>query len=255
MAKRRMMSKDIIDTDLFLDMSPTAQNLYFYFLLKADDDGFIASPKKIMKMLGTNEDDLKVLLAKKFLIRFESGVVVIRHWKIHNYIRQDRYTKTQNIEEKAQLSEKEGVYEEWSTSGQPVVTTGKVRLGKDSIDISSDDDEKTDEISSLVVGQSPEEKEKSSAKKENSGAVIKLFELVNPSFALFYKRKTEHDASKRLLEMMSFQEIEAIVNLLPEINSNTYAKGKSISPSQLEKNLGWIKASIQKDNSSKILEL
>jgi len=128
------MSKDVIDTDLFLDMPTSTQNLYYYFLLKGDDDGFISAPKKIMRMIGANEDDLKILLAKKFLIKFESGVVVIRHWKIHNYIRKDRYVETTNKEEKAQLSEKEGVYNQRSTTGQPMVTTGKDRLGKDSID-------------------------------------------------------------------------------------------------------------------------
>lgn len=104
MAQRRMMSKKIIDTDVFLSMPATSQNLYFHFLLRADDDGFIGNPKTIMRMVGASEDDIKVLIAKKFLIPFETGILVIRHWKIHNYIQNDRYQPTQYVAEKEQLS-------------------------------------------------------------------------------------------------------------------------------------------------------
>jgi len=85
MANRRMFSLKVIDTDDFLDMSPTAQLLYFHLAMRADDDGFVSSPKKIMKMSNAADDDMRVLIAKKYLIPFESGVCVIRDWKIHNY--------------------------------------------------------------------------------------------------------------------------------------------------------------------------
>lgn len=90
MAERRMMAKSVIDTDTFLDMPASTQNLYFHMLLRADDDGFIASPKGILRIIGASDDDLKLLLAKQYLFRFESGVVVIKDWKIHNYIQSDR---------------------------------------------------------------------------------------------------------------------------------------------------------------------
>ncbi len=93
MANRRMFSKSIIKTDLFLDMSQTAQNLYFHLGMEADDDGFV-SPKMVMRLLGSTEDDLKVLKVKGFVIPFESGVIVIRHWKQNNYIQSDRYQPT-----------------------------------------------------------------------------------------------------------------------------------------------------------------
>ena len=86
-----MMSKSIIKSDTFLDMPATTQNLYFHMLLDADDDGFINAPKSIMRMIGAKDDDMKVLTAKQFVIPFESGVVVIKDWKIHNYIQNDRY--------------------------------------------------------------------------------------------------------------------------------------------------------------------
>ena len=94
MAERRMFAKTIIDSDAFLDMPTTTRLLYYDLSMRADDDGFINSPKKIQRMIGASDDDLKVLIAKKFIIPFESGVVVIKHWKIHNYIQKDRYKPT-----------------------------------------------------------------------------------------------------------------------------------------------------------------
>ena len=104
MAERRMFAKTIIDSDAFLDMPLSAQSLYFHLSMRADDDGFLNNAKKIQRMIGSADDDLKLLLAKNFIIPFESGVVVIKHWKIHNYIRNDRYKPTVYSEEKAQLS-------------------------------------------------------------------------------------------------------------------------------------------------------
>lgn len=136
-----MFSPDIVDSDAFLDMPVSSQLLYFHLAMRADDDGFI-SPKKVMRMIGVADDDLKILLAKRFLLAFENGVVVIKHWLIHNLIRQDRYTPTNYTEEKKQLKIKEnGAYTETvneaerqpignqtATNGCPRL--GKVRLGK-----------------------------------------------------------------------------------------------------------------------------
>ena len=104
MAERRMFAKTIIDSDAFLEMPATSQLLYFHLSMRADDDGFVNKPRSLMRMVGCKDDDLKLLFAKKFLIPFESGVVVIKHWKIHNYIAKDRYTETKYKEEKAALA-------------------------------------------------------------------------------------------------------------------------------------------------------
>ena len=117
MAERRMFAKTIIDSDAFLDMPATTQLLYFHLCMWADDDGFINSPRKVQRVVGCSDDDLRLLIAKRFLIPFESGVVVIKHWRIHNYIRQDRYKETVYQEEKAQLMEKEN--KAYTLSGQP----------------------------------------------------------------------------------------------------------------------------------------
>lgn len=107
MAERRMFAKTIIDSDAFLDMPATTQLLYFHLSMRADDDGFVNNPKKIQRMVGCSDDDLKLLMAKQFILTFDSGVIVIKHWKIHNYIQNDRYKPTVYAEEKAMLQTKE----------------------------------------------------------------------------------------------------------------------------------------------------
>jgi len=107
MAKRRMFSQQITDSDAFLDMPLSAQALYFHLGMSADDDGFVNNPRRIQRLIGANDDDLKLLIAKNFVIAFDSGVMVIKHWKINNYIPKDRYTPTVYSEEKSLLSEKE----------------------------------------------------------------------------------------------------------------------------------------------------
>ncbi len=103
MADRRMFAKDITESDEFLDMSLSTQALYFHLGMNADDDGFVKNPKIIQKMIGAANDDFKVLLTKKYIIAFESGVIVITHWKINNYIRKDRYKSSYFKKEKNQL--------------------------------------------------------------------------------------------------------------------------------------------------------
>ena len=146
MAERRMFAKTIIDSDAFLDMPLSTQVLYFHLSMRADDEGFINNPKKIQRMIGASEDDLKLLIAKSFIIPFESGIVVIKHWKIHNYIQKDRFKTTVYQDEKALLHEKPN--KSYSLTGDVVevpciqdgyssdtqVRLGKDRLGKESIE-------------------------------------------------------------------------------------------------------------------------
>lgn len=122
MADRRMMSKKIIDSDAFTEMPLSSQALYFHLLLRADDDGFLNNAKKIMRNIGANQNDYDMLIMKRFIIQFDEGVCVIKHWLIHNYIRSDRYKPTQYIEEKNMLSVKEnGAYQLFKNDeGTPV---------------------------------------------------------------------------------------------------------------------------------------
>jgi hypothetical protein len=131
MAQRRMFSLHVVDTDAFLEMPVSSQNLYFHLGMRADDDGFVSNPKKIMRMVSSQDDDLKILLSKRFILGFENGVVVIKHWRIHNLLRKDRYTETVYLEEKSKLKIKEnGSYTEWQPNGNQMAT--QVSIGKDS---------------------------------------------------------------------------------------------------------------------------
>lgn len=136
MAERRMFAKTIIDSDAFLDMPLSTQALYFHLCMRADDDGFVNNPKKIQRMIGASDDDLKVLAAKKFIIPFDSGVVVIKHWKIHNYIQSDRYKETAYLEEKGLLKVKDNkAYTVCiqNVSKADTQVRDRLEIGKDSI--------------------------------------------------------------------------------------------------------------------------
>lgn len=111
MAEKRMFAKTIIDSDAFLDMPLSTQALYFHLSMRADDEGFVNNPRRLMRTIGAADDDLKVLIGKKFVIPFETGVCVIKHWKIHNYIRADRLKETVYKEEKSLITvKKNGAY-------------------------------------------------------------------------------------------------------------------------------------------------
>ena len=142
MAERRMFSKVITDTDTFLEMPLSTQALYFHLAMHADDEGFVSSPKRIMRETKASEDDFKLLIVKRFILTFDSGIVVIKHWKIHNLIQKDRFKETTYLEEKATLTldRKNAYVERLETkciqSGNevlPQVSIGKDSIGKDSL--------------------------------------------------------------------------------------------------------------------------
>jgi hypothetical protein len=128
-----MISMHIIDTDAFMDMPHSAQSLYMHMLMRADDDGFVGNHKKIIRMVGSQDDDIKILLAKRYVLPFESGVCVIKHWRIHNYIQKDRYNATKYTEEMALLKVKGNGAYTLDTECIQNGDTGKVRLGKVSL--------------------------------------------------------------------------------------------------------------------------
>ena len=133
MAERRMFAKTIVLSDAFLDMPLTARCLYFTFGMLADDDGFINSPKSIIRQCGASEDDLKILIMKKFVIPFDSGIIVIKHWRINNYLRNDRYKETVYTEEKESLTMDETGNYHLGIPSSGIPSIGKDSIGKDSI--------------------------------------------------------------------------------------------------------------------------
>lgn len=134
MANRRMFSLDVVDTDIFLDLPISSQALYFLGM-RADDDGFVSSPRRVTAMIGASQDDLKLLIAKGFIIALEEGIVVIRHWKQNNYIQSDRHKNTIYQSQLAVLTVNNGIYE---VDTQCIQTVSEMdtqdSIGKNSID-------------------------------------------------------------------------------------------------------------------------
>lgn len=129
MAERRMFTKKITESDAFLDMPSSSQMLYFHLSMNADDDGFVNNPKKIQRMCGATDDDFKLLMAKRFVLLFDSGVIVIKHWKMHNYIQSDRYKPTDYAEEKSML----GIKQNKAYTFDKSKCIQSVSVGKDSV--------------------------------------------------------------------------------------------------------------------------
>jgi len=143
MAERRMFAKTIIDSDAFLDMPLSAQALYFHLSMRADDDGFVNNPKKVQRMVGASDDDCKLLVMKRFVLTFESGVIVIKHWRIHNYIKKDRYKETVYLQEKSSLCLNDNnAYTERSQNGTITEPQVRLELGKDSQELGKDKEKK-----------------------------------------------------------------------------------------------------------------
>lgn len=138
MAQKRMFDKTITNNDNFLEMPDSTQNLYFHLSMEADDDGFVDNWKSIMRMTGKKEDDLKLLIAKRFIIPFETGVIVIKHWRINNYLRKDRYHQTKYLKEKSLLTiEENEEYELKKTSGIPIGNREENSIVKNNIEENS----------------------------------------------------------------------------------------------------------------------
>lgn len=130
MSERRMFAKTIIDSDAFLDMPLSAQALYFHLSMRADDDGFVNNPKRIQRTVGASDDDCKLLVMKRFILTFASGVIVIKHWRIHNYIQKDRYKETVYTKEKSKLYiNQNNAYTDKASEGKPLISSAMTQNG------------------------------------------------------------------------------------------------------------------------------
>ena len=147
MAEKRMFSKSIVNSDAFLDMPLSTQALYFHLSMEADDEGFVGNPKRVQRIIGASDDDMRILLAKRYLLSFESGIVVVKHWYINNYIQSDRRKETTYIEEKSMLQmdskkaytekDKSSLYPNCIQDVSKMYTQNrldKIRLDKNSVD-------------------------------------------------------------------------------------------------------------------------
>ncbi len=239
MANRRMFSLKVVDTDIFLDMSASAQNLYFHLGMRADDDGFISSPKKIMVMCNASEDDMKVLLAKNFVIKMATnGVSVVTHWHTNNLIRPDRYQATEYKEEKARLEIVNGKYSAnllGIPNGNHLATQdrlGKVSIGKDRL--GKDKNTNTSEQSSQV------------------NKMIEFFKDINPSYQRLFPNKTQRAACERMLKKSSLEKLGKIIENVSRTNQMKYSPTIT-TPIQLEDKMGQLIAFLQKENNNQPL--
>lgn len=181
MAQKRMFSNLVIGSDAFLEMPDSSQNLYFHLSMQADDDGFVDNWKSIMRMTGKKEDDLKILITKSFVIPFESGLLVIRHWKLNNYIQKDRYKETIHKEEKEQLTtDKNNVY---NLDTKCILSIDKNRLDKISIDKSN------------IYGENIAEKT-SKSKKDKTEIMEQWETQFNEFYSLYPKKVKKQDVKK-----------------------------------------------------------
>jgi hypothetical protein len=206
-----MFSLLIVDSDAFLDMPQSSQLLYFHLSMRGDDDGFVSSPKKIIRMIGACENDLSILLSKRFLLNFESGVVVIKHWRINNYIQKDRYSETKYLEEKGKLVVKEnGSYTECIQKVSKVdtqVRLGKVRLGKN-----------TSAKGEAKQSSSGASEDKNVQNVLNIGKIIKAFEEVDPKNKTYYANTTQRKAAQFLIDEYGIDPVLKVISILSKTN-------------------------------------
>lgn len=160
MAVRRMFSREICETDAFLDLPATAQRLYFFLGLQADDEGFLQNANSVIRLVGSSRDDMNVLTAKRFVIPFDSGVVVIRHWRQHNYVPKDRFHSTRCLEEKKLLSIDSTNTYELSSSPVYMLDTGCIQVVDNPYTEGREGEGRLDKDNSSVVANAPPAKKK-----------------------------------------------------------------------------------------------
>lgn len=185
MANKRMFTMKIVDSDSFLDMPLSTQCLYFHLNMRADDDGFIGNPKRICKLIGCNDDDLKLLIAKRFVLVFDNGVIVIKHWRMHNTIQKDRYTPTTYSDELKQL----GIKDNKSYTLSPMETKCIQNVSTDiDIDIDIDIDKDID-------------------KDINKDINNKIIYLLSSSKNIYIGMKLENEFNETLMMMIKAAQV------------------------------------------------
>lgn len=229
MAQRRMFSPDIVCSEEFLEMPPSSRELYFQLGMRADDDGFI-QPNGVMRTLGSSTDDLKVLVAKRFLLPFETGVVVIKHWLIHNMIRADRYKETRFLEEKKTLYLKDNkAYTDRLPSGcqndnQPAP---QVRLGKDRI--LADETSAPIERIKLPEEGSPKEERRTKDKE----AIYLLFSSKEQPW---WRHAHQKKAALSLFDLVGHEKVRQGVSIMKEHSDDNYCP-QAATPFEYEEKL------------------
>lgn len=221
MAQRRMFSKKITETDKFLEMPLSSQALYFHLSMGADDEGFIDRAKTIQRTIGASDDDMKLLIAKGFLIPFESGVVVIRHWRIHNYIQTDRFQKTIHEKEKNQLEYDSSKTAQLKPLDDCIQNVSKVdtqvRIGKDRLELGKNIYCRvSDETPTAFEKETKKSNQKTEDEKLDTVAKAKeIIEYLNGKLNTKYKstsQKTQSLVRARLRDGYTVDDFEKVID-------------------------------------------
>lgn len=210
MAKKRMFDRAIIDTDKFMDLPISGKAIYFLLGMEADDEGFV-SYKKVIRIHGGNEDDIKVLVAKGFLIMFKSGVVVITDWNKNNWLDSRRISTTEYTKERGLLT--------LNDKKEYVLSSGLASAKR--------------EESSIEEYRIEEKSIDSDVPSQDIISIIDSFKEVNPSYNKWYKNKTQREAITRLIKTHSFEQVLKVITLLPKTNGMSYMPTIT-TPLQLE---------------------
>lgn len=235
MANKRMFSMDIVSSDAFLDMPASSRELYFQLGMYADDEGFV-NPKKVMRLTGASGDDIKVLVGKRFVLPFKSGVVVIKHWLIHNTIRMDRFAPTQYQEEKKELiTKKNKAYTELATKRQPSgnqmvpqVKLSKVKISKD----------KLVNTATEVAGVKD---------------IFKLFyQSINPT--INFGNTNQRKSAQTLIETVGLEKAINATKFAISIQGTKYAPTIT-TPTQLLNKYGELQGYYKKNNNSNVITI
>lgn len=244
MAERRMFTQKIVDSDSFLDMPLSTQALYFHLNMQADDDGFVNNPKKVQRMIGASDDDLKLLVAKRFILAFNNGIIVIKHWRMHNLLRKDRYNPTQYQEEMQsielkdngsytekdmkllEIKDSENVATNWQPNGNQMAPQD--RIGKESIGKES-------------IGEEREE-EKITCKQ-----VVDLFNSLCPSYPSI--RSLSEARKKAIKARLKTYSIDDFRDLFYKAEASDFLKGKN--DRNWSANFDWL---IKDANMAKVLD-
>lgn len=218
MAQRRMLNINIIDSDAFIGMPATTQNLYFHLCMRADDDGFISGPRKVQRMIGASDDDMRILLAKRFLLQFDSGVVVVKHWRIHNYIQKDRYHETLYKEERDTLYlKKDGAYTDHPVEDEPEPFT--FRKGR------------TKKLKSAAVPSLPEKTEDGNGKTSASDLETVVEHWNALGLTKVTKLVPETERFIQLKKRLRDYGLEAVLKAIDNVKGSRYLRGAN--------NRGW----------------
>jgi hypothetical protein len=256
MAERRMFAKTIVTSDAFLDMPLGARCLYMTLSMLADDDGFVNSPKSIMRQCGATEDDLKVLFAKKFVIPFDSGVVAIKHWRVNNYLQKDRYIPTKYIREKALLTiDGNGIYhlsgalpEQQSPCIQDknIVYT-QDSIGKDSIGKLSIEGNTSNKVYTSYEGYTDTEQGNFSEMKKSMFAIVEAWNKTGARRCNSFNSPSERWSN--MCARLSEVGLDGVLEAIGKVKDSAFLHGKN--------NRGWVVSLdwfLKADNFQKVIE-